>query len=66
MYDVLDTWFEGCTVLAIAHKLEPVLGFDKVVVMSSGRVVEFDEPKTLLARRDSEFKQLFESRSSGA
>lgn len=61
VYDVLNTWFEGRTVITIAHKLESILGFDRVAVMSTGRVVEFDEPKKLLEREDSAFKRLFES-----
>ncbi len=61
VYDVLDTWFEGQTVVTIAHKLDSILGFDRVAVMSSGNLVEFDEPRKLLEQQDSAFKKLFES-----
>ncbi|KAF6795321.1 ABC multidrug transporter [Colletotrichum sojae] len=66
IYGLLKDSFEGWTVIAIAHKLEPIMGFDKVAVLSSGKVVEFDEPKRLVGREDSAFKKLFELSTGGA
>jgi ABC-type multidrug transport system fused ATPase/permease subunit len=60
VYDVLQTWFDGWTVISIAHKLEAILSFDKVAVLSSGRLVEFDEPRKLVEREESAFRRLFD------
>ncbi|KAK2593028.1 hypothetical protein QQS21_009282 [Conoideocrella luteorostrata] len=58
VYEVLRTWFQGWTVIAIAHKLQWVVDFDRVAVLDAGRLVEYDEPKRLLMR-DSRFKKLY-------
>ncbi|PNY24634.1 Multidrug resistance-associated protein 1 [Tolypocladium capitatum] len=58
MLEVLQEAFNGCTIIAIAHRLETILGFDRVAVFDDGRVVECDVPKTLLARQDSALSRL--------
>ncbi|KAK2038982.1 ABC transporter [Colletotrichum somersetense] len=60
VYSVVREFFDGCTVIAIAHKLEPILDFDRVAVLSSGKVIEYDEPKELVQRDGSAFRKLFE------
>lgn len=46
----------------VTHRLEsvldPELGFDQVVVLDAGRVVEVGQPTLLLQRSDSRFKAL--------
>ena len=39
---------EEVTVLTIAHRLETVMGYDKVVVLDEGRVAEIGSPRDLL------------------
>ncbi|KAL2673757.1 hypothetical protein Neosp_012201 [[Neocosmospora] mangrovei] len=56
---VIREQFVGCTVIAIVHRLGAVVDFDRVAVMSGGRVVEWDNPRELL-KRDSEFKKLWD------
>jgi ATP-binding cassette subfamily C (CFTR/MRP) protein 1 len=47
----------------VAHKLDTVLDFDKVVVMNQGQLVEYGEPYKLLEREGSWFKSLYEDSS---
>ncbi|EFJ06788.1 hypothetical protein SELMODRAFT_134840 [Selaginella moellendorffii] len=50
--------FTGCTVITIAHRLPTVIGSDLVLVLSDGRVVEYDEPAKLLDKGSSHFSKL--------
>jgi len=46
--ETIRTEFEDCTVLTIAHRLDTIIDYDRVLVLSDGRVVEDDAPKVLL------------------
>ena len=61
MQQIIRTHFKDQTIIAIAHKLDTVLDFDKIAFMDHGRVIEFDTPKSLLSREGSAFKTMFES-----
>jgi ABC-type multidrug transport system fused ATPase/permease subunit len=50
----------GTTVLAIAHRLQTIVDFDKVLVMSHGVVVEFDHPGVLSANPSSTFARMLQ------
>ncbi|TKR81617.1 hypothetical protein L596_015460 [Steinernema carpocapsae] len=50
--------FENCTVLLIAHRLENVMGMDKIIFMNHGKMIEFDSTKNLMAKKESSFRQL--------
>ena len=45
----LDRLMAGRTVVAVAHRLSTVAGFDRVVVLEGGRIVEDGPPATLQA-----------------
>lgn len=42
--------FGHCTILTIAHRLNTIINSDRVLVMDSGRVAEFDHPHVLLTK----------------
>jgi len=50
--------FTDCTVLTIAHRLNTIMDSDRVMVLDSGRLKEFDSPSRLLADRKSMFYDL--------
>ncbi|KZT36412.1 P-loop containing nucleoside triphosphate hydrolase protein [Sistotremastrum suecicum HHB10207 ss-3] len=54
----LRTQFKDATVITVAHRLQTIMGSDKIMVLDAGEVKEFDSPKTLLQRRSGFFKAL--------
>ncbi|KAI8712156.1 Canalicular multispecific organic anion transporter 2 [Fusarium sp. LHS14.1] len=63
--DLIRRRFKDCTVIAITHHLDSVMNYDKVLVLDSGRVADYDEPRSLLRNEDSTFTQLMkQARSS--
>ncbi|GLI78089.1 hypothetical protein PoHVEF18_006388 [Penicillium ochrochloron] len=61
MQNVIRTHFKDQTIIAIAHKLDTILDYDKIAFMDHGRIVEFDTPKALLSREGSAFKAMFDT-----
>lgn len=61
MQRTLRKAFGKKTVIAIAHRLETVIDFDRVIVLDNGEIVESGNPKELLATSGSAFKVLSES-----
>ncbi|KAK0624550.1 P-loop containing nucleoside triphosphate hydrolase protein [Bombardia bombarda] len=57
---VIKTRLKQQTVISVIHNLDFALGFDKVVVMDRGRIIEFDTPQVLMARA-SKFRELYDS-----
>ncbi|KAI9197309.1 P-loop containing nucleoside triphosphate hydrolase protein [Polychytrium aggregatum] len=50
--------FRGSTVLTIAHRLNTIVDYDKILVLDTGNVVEYDSPRVLLQNKASEFSRL--------
>ncbi|XP_065902811.1 ATP-binding cassette sub-family C member 4-like [Dysidea avara] len=50
--------FNYCTILTIAHRLETIMDSDRVLVLSSGKVIEFDTPYNLLQKQHSTFHSM--------
>ena len=48
--NILKTKFKNTTILTIAHRIQTILHCDKILVLKSGNVVEFDTPKNLLEK----------------
>ncbi|XP_017339262.2 ATP-binding cassette sub-family C member 3 isoform X2 [Ictalurus punctatus] len=47
----IRTQFEDCTVFTIAHRLNTIMDYTRVVVLDKGQIAEFDTPANLLAQK---------------
>ena len=61
--EVIRNRFKDCTVLTIAHRLNTIMDYDKVLVMDQGRVVEFDKPEVLLQNNNGYFYRLVQTQN---
>ncbi|KAI8275314.1 ABC transporter atnG [Colletotrichum sp. SAR11_240] len=59
--DLIREEFKEHTVIAIAHRLDTVADFDRVVVLDKGHVVEVGEPQSLLLEKGGKFKELWDA-----
>lgn len=50
--------FSDCTIITIAHRLNTVIDYDRILVLDAGQVMEFDTPENLLNNPNSHFSQL--------
>ncbi|KAJ4802620.1 ABC transporter C family member 5 [Rhynchospora pubera] len=55
---IIRTEFKDCTVCTIAHRIPTVIDSDLVLVLSDGRIAEYDSPQNLLEDRNSMFMKL--------
>ncbi|KAK2857444.1 hypothetical protein Q7C36_005363 [Tachysurus vachellii] len=53
--------FEDCTVLTIAHRLNTIMDYTKVLVMDKGHIMEIDSPANLIAQRGQFYRMCREA-----
>ncbi|KAM8876676.1 ATP-binding cassette sub-family C member 3 isoform 1-T1 [Synchiropus picturatus] len=47
----IRTQFEDCTVFTIAHRLNTIMDYTRVLVLDKGQIAEFDTPSNLIAQK---------------
>ena len=55
---VLNELLSNCTVITIAHRINTIINYDKIIVLEKGKIKEFDSPKNL-SENDSLFNKEF-------
>lgn len=60
MQEIINTDFEECTVLAVMHRLEHIRRYDKAALFGNGKLLEYDDPETLLSG-DTNLAKLYSS-----
>ncbi|KAF3821360.1 hypothetical protein GH733_010938 [Mirounga leonina] len=53
--------FSDCTILTIAHRLHSIIDSDRVLVLDSGRITEFETPQNLIFQKGLFFEMLTEA-----
>lgn len=61
---IISQEFTNRTIVTIAHRIHTVIDSDLVLVLSEGRIAEYDTPGKLLERSDSFFSKLIKEYSS--
>lgn len=57
---IIRAEWKGMTVIAVVHRLNTVVDFDRIAVLENGRLIEFDAPGKLLDKRDGAFRALWD------
>jgi ABC-type multidrug transport system fused ATPase/permease subunit len=52
---------KGVTVITVAHRLDTVLGYDKIVVLGDGNLLEYGSPSELLKIPNGELRGLMDA-----
>lgn len=55
---VIREEFKDATIISVAHRLDTILDFDRIALLSDGELIEFDSPQALL-ERSSAFRELY-------
>lgn len=56
--ETIRSRFHSCTVITIAHRVDTILDYHRVLVFEGGEVVEFDKPDLLLKNDTGKFAEL--------
>ena len=50
LQEAVSKSFQGATIIAVAHRLDTVIGYDKILVLGHGSVLEYGTPHELVEK----------------
>ncbi|CAB3397220.1 unnamed protein product [Caenorhabditis bovis] len=56
--ETIRSEFKDCTVFTIAHRLNTIMDYDRIMVLDKGQILEFDSPDALMADKNSAFAKM--------
>ena len=56
----IRTVFKKQTILTIAHRIDTILDYDKILILDKGQTLEFDKPSALLRDENSKFTEVIQ------
>ncbi|OAA71650.1 ABC transporter, transmembrane domain, type 1 [Akanthomyces lecanii RCEF 1005] len=65
MESVIAKEFQTRTVISVAHKLDAILDYSRVILLDKGVILETGQPRELLAKSGSAFKAFFDGQRRG-
>ncbi len=63
--DALHTLIQGKTTIVIAHRLSTIREMDRIIVLENGRILEEGTHDSLLRKRTSQYKKLWDIQAKG-
>lgn len=63
---MLMSHYQSQTVLTIAHRIETIIDYDKVIVMEKGKVAEIGSPQELLQDESGLFTKMVDATGPGS
>ena len=61
MQSIIRDEFKSYTIVAVSHRLDMIMDFDKVIVMDKSSVIEIGKPTDLVQEKHSRFGDLYRS-----
>ncbi len=53
--------FSDATIIMVAHRLQTVIDFDRILVLGNGKVLEYGSPKELVEKEDGQFQSMLKN-----
>lgn len=57
--------FSGASIIAVAHRLDTVIDYDKILVLGNGKVIAYDTPNALASEKGSVFSSMIDDTGKG-
>lgn len=60
----LNVYLKDSTIITIAHRIKTIMGYDRILVLEKGKLMEFDTPENLIKDENSLFFKLYNTNSN--
>ena len=53
--ETIRSAFNECTIITIAHRINTIIDYNRIMILDQGHLIEFDSPQKLMEQRESLF-----------